>query len=205
MRIYPLVVIFLLSGIAASWAQGDGDYRSRATGNWFTVATWQVFFNGDWQNLEDAAAGPYQNQIPNNPPANGEAIGEILIEAPYTVTIDNGLLLDSNPLFVFSGATLVIANTPANPDVVVDPNSFVYIEGLLALENGATHDGFDENTTTIADGGVYEHRYTTTPGVIIGATWDDGSTIRFTGFSTGAAPIITFNGTENLRPELLPL
>jgi hypothetical protein len=194
-KLYWALAAFLLP--IFTFAQSDGDYQSRATGPWFTATTWQVYFNGAFRNLEDASAGPYQNQIPNNPPSNGETVGEINIISPNSVTVDAAVSLDSNPLYIFSGAEVVISNTVANPDITVDVNSSIYVEGLLALANGATHSGFDNSTTTILNGGVYEHRYTTTRGVVIGATWDDGSTIRFTSYTNPG----TFNGTENLDQD----
>lgn len=194
-----MCLVVLLGVSITAWGQSDGDYQSRATGNWFTASTWQVFFNGAFRNLEDVSAGPYQNQIPNNPPSNGQPIFEIAINSPHVVTIDNGVTLNSNPLIVYSGAQLIVNNTPANPDLAVDPSSFVYVEGLLALGNGATHLGFDASVAQVANGGIYEHRYTTSLGEIILATWDDGSTIRFTNYTL--AGTVTFNGTENLNQD----
>ena len=68
----------------------------------------------------------------------------------------------------------------------------------MALGNGATHAGFDDpSITTFASGGVYEHRYTNTRGVIVVATWEDGSTIRFTNYTNPG----NFDGSENLNQD----
>lgn len=195
MSVRKVCLVVLLGVSITAWGQSDGDYQSRATGSWFTVTTWQVYFNGAFRNLEDASAGVYQNQIPNG--TAPQPVGEINILSPHVVTLDQQVTLISNPLFIFSGAQLIISNTPSTPDLDVDPSSSIFVEGLLALSNGATHAGIDASTCTVLSGGVYEHRYTTTRGLIIGATWDDGSTIRFTSYANPG----NFDGSENLNQD----
>ncbi len=193
-----MFVLLVLFVGPATFAQSDGDYQSRQTGAWFTATTWQVYFNGAYRNLEDASAGIYQNQIPTDPPSAGQPIGEIAIQPTHVVTVDNGISLVSNPLWIQSGGTVIVNNTAADPDISVDPSSSVYVEGLFALANAATHAGFDDpSITTFASGGVYEHRYTNTRGIIPLATWEDGSTIRFNSYTAPG----NFDGSENLNQD----
>jgi hypothetical protein len=57
------IVFCLVIGFV--FGQSVGDYRSRSTGNWAQANRWQVFFNGAWRNLNNSAAGPFQNVIPS--------------------------------------------------------------------------------------------------------------------------------------------
>ena len=70
-----LVVTLLCCGIF-SYAQVDGDYRSRATGNWNNNATWQVRSGGAWVNC---GAGDY--------PGASSGAGTVYIEDNHTISI----------------------------------------------------------------------------------------------------------------------
>ncbi len=67
-----VVVLFCLAGIARG--QTNGDYRSRATGNWTTTATWSVYNNG-WVNA-------------TNYPGQAAGAGNVLIQDGHTVSIN---------------------------------------------------------------------------------------------------------------------
>lgn len=52
MKQFLLFSFFLLTGMMAS-SQIDGDYRSRADGNWNSSSTWQKRVSGSWVNATD--------------------------------------------------------------------------------------------------------------------------------------------------------
>jgi hypothetical protein len=54
----------------------------------------------------------------------------------------------------------------------------------LVLTNGATHSGIIAGSTSFLLGSTYEHQFTTTEGIIPLATWDAGSTLSITGYTT---------------------
>src|SRR5687768_9565160 len=93
-----LALLFYLS-LVSCFGQANGDYRSRVSGYWTTINTWQVFNNG-WQTLSSPLAGPFQNILPSS------ASGAILIT--HTVTV-NSPVLPINQTTISSGAVLSIA------------------------------------------------------------------------------------------------
>jgi hypothetical protein len=51
-----IICFALLTITLVSWGQVNGDYQTRATGNWNANTTWQVYSGGAWNNC---AAGDY--------------------------------------------------------------------------------------------------------------------------------------------------
>ena len=66
MKSILLAVNLTLLSLQLAHSQSDGDYRSFQDGPWNDANTWQVFNNGDWQNLGASEAGIYQNVIPSS-------------------------------------------------------------------------------------------------------------------------------------------
>ena len=94
-----LITLLLVFGFV-SFAEGqtavDGDFRSRATGNWNAIATWQVRSVGSW-----AAASVVPSSTNN-----------VFIQSGHTVTLDatgaaNGLC---NNLNINTAGVLQISN-----------------------------------------------------------------------------------------------
>ena len=56
LRKWVVASLALLSISLISWGQVNGDYQTRATGNWNANTTWQVRSGGIWVNC---AAGDY--------------------------------------------------------------------------------------------------------------------------------------------------
>lgn len=193
-----------------AFGQTDGDYRSRQTGNWNSVTTWQVFNAAAWHNLEDAGAGVFHNITPTN------ISGIITIMDLMTVTVTADVTVDqieyeNNPftgntgtLSINSGATLTV-NNGLGDDIRLlnDFTSLATLEvnGTLFLSTGATIVDDDygnlgsgrapvtSDTYKVKNGGIHIH--TTGSGVdrVPFADWQLGSTCQINATVAGV-PLI---------------
>src|SRR5688572_19579108 len=84
-----LAALFCLS-VGVVLGQTNGSYRSRQTGNWNQVTTWQVFNAGAWHNLENTGAGIFRSVLP------AVASGVITISSNTTVTIPNTIEVNAD-------------------------------------------------------------------------------------------------------------
>jgi hypothetical protein len=84
------ILLFFLS-ILTGFGQTDGDYQTRATGNWNANTTWQVYSGGAWNNC---AVGDY--------PGATAGAGTVNILSGNTVTLN---LSPANPLGAITFAT----------------------------------------------------------------------------------------------------
>ena len=126
--LYRCIFAFFLTFVFfTTTAQTNGDYQSRQSGNWNTVATWQVFDGGSWVNLESSAT--YANVIPSS------ASGLISIQANTSVTVntmsvfvDQLTVAGDGVLNIASGGELIVENgvgndlTIATETTVVEPD-----------------------------------------------------------------------------------
>ena len=162
-----VLVLLLLSAISSSaWAQGVGDYRSVATGNWNSIATWERFDGTTWVA---AAATPTS------------ADGAITIRNGNTVTISAaGLTYDQ--VTVDAGGQVTVAATITST-LANGAGTDLVINGTW-LNSGGTW------TTTgaawsVGPGGTFIHN--TTSGIstpLNTATLDPASTFIYRGSST---------------------
>lgn len=164
-------------------AQVNGDYRTRATGNWVQPNRWQVFFNGAWRNVATASAGPFFNVVPS------DVSGTITILHNLTVTSRTQV----NQLIVPSGVQLTVN---ANLVVVED-----FTQTPIQVNSNAT---LINNTGTID----LQSQLTTTPCQINGTlinrsvilisnpallNFNSGSTYQHSNVSGGNVPSATWN------------
>jgi hypothetical protein len=110
-----IVGCLLFAGFSYGNAQSAGDYRSIATGNWSNRFIWQTYNGATW-----VTPAAYPSSI----------AGAILLQSPYTVTINSGVAipLQMGSLTVQAGATLTDDN--------VVPNAYVVKVNGLTLSNG---------------------------------------------------------------------
>lgn len=129
-KITVVVVVFLIS-LSAS-GQVNGDYRTRASGNWNSNTTWQVFSGGTWVNCSTgdwpgASAGAGTVSILDN------TIVNIISAIPNNIgalTIDGG----SNSSYVqfgSSGSLTVTGETYLNSNSNWDEKSLLVDSGTF--------------------------------------------------------------------------
>jgi len=172
-----VIIILILYFNHTVFAQSSGDYRSCQIGNWTDATTWQMYDGSKWNN---ANSYPTYNN------------GNILIQKNHIVTITMNLLpvagLTVDQLSV--EGILKMSSTSATPR-----RNFIINDGqgsdFLIKSGGLFFRDADANHNIVLNSGsvfevqnnaVYEHA--TTDNTIPEALWDEGSTLRISGFET---------------------
>ena len=204
-RAVQIISVLLLTCAFAPWAQAAdavGDYRSKATGNYSAFAT-------VWEKCTVAGSpGTFVAAIAS--PTSADTV--ITIKNGHTVTVDATVTLDQ--VVVESGGTLILSlNTctfanGGGTDLDVFGTVTVSGNSRLALAASATciveSGGFLQHNVansiasigaggsiTIASGGIYDVtvNISSTSLAIATCTWSTGSTLQFTGETSGTSAI----------------
>ena len=178
-KIALCTVLFVLLLSANCFAQS---YRSVASGNWNSPATWQTLVLIFWVDATDAptASNSSSIEIRNNHTVTvTEAVGS------SSTTVDLGGVLTINPNVTFTHTAAAILG-----------GNDITINGLLNINGTFRNAGkFSNNTAEkiqVNSGGTYQHNYTTAPGVLPTATWNDNSTCEFVGYTNSATIATNF-------------
>ena len=113
-----IFIFWLFSGINLL-GQVNGDYQTRATGNWNANTTWQVYSGGSWQNC---APGDY--------PGATAGAGTVTILNGHTVTLN---ITPLNPI-----GSLTINNGDANSAVIIQLSYSLSVTGTTTI-NASTN------------------------------------------------------------------
>ena len=158
-----LTLFFNFSSKDKAYAAVSGEYRSKASGNWNATSTWQRFNGSSWVN---ATASPTSSD------------NIITILSGHTVTITGNVTADQ--IVVNSGGTLVqnSVTLTLNNGTGTDLNvSGTYRNGgTVTINSGAT--------ISYQSGGKYQHNFSTSPGTIPTATWNNNSTCEIMTYTT---------------------
>lgn len=169
MRYFILGLTFLLSQTVL--AQTNGDYRTRNTGNWNGITTWQVFLGGVWVNTITS---------PNS------TDGAIEIMASHVVTVTGNVSVDqvtvNGTLSVNSG--IILSAGPNASMLAVNSGGIVINAGTIA--GTATSNTFNA-------GAIYRHNHTgvSSGGAVPLATWNVTSTVQVIGYSGNTSYSLT--------------
>lgn len=198
-----LIILNTSFNSSALFAAANGDYRSKATGNWSSTSSWEFYNGTSWV----AATGT---------PTSAD--GSITILSGHTVTVTVSITADQvivdpgGSLTVFSGKNLTIANgtgddltvngtVTINGTITNQASSNMELSGLAILKNGGANT-FASNATIninsggryraedasmtvssghwiVKSGGVYQHNLDAAALPV--ATWNSGSTCEVTG------------------------
>ncbi|MCC8425096.1 T9SS type A sorting domain-containing protein [Mucilaginibacter sp. UR6-11] len=141
-------------------------FRSKTSGNWNDASIWESSVNGTtgWQ---DATLTPTSaaNTI--------SILNTHVVTVTASVTADQIVVQTGGQLVVNSGLTLTIASGGAT------------INGTITNAGTITPTG----TLTFQSGGKYQHNFTTAPGTIPAATWDNQSTCEIIGYTSNITAI----------------
>jgi len=144
------------------FAQNNGDYRSKASGNWGIADTWEKWNGSSW--ITDGYPGSLS--AINITIRSGHTVNQNL---NYTSGSNNTIIIDNSGILNFNSSTgnfnfssLTIKN-----------------EGLF-IRNTSTHT--HSSNVTIEEGGIYRHNIN--GGTIPIMTWDSGSTLEITGVTS---------------------
>jgi hypothetical protein len=189
-----LMRITLVFALALVWGQGygqmNGDYQTRAAGNWNANTTWQVWSSGAWVNCAvgdypGAAAGAGTVTVLNN---QSVSITANVPNAIGALTVDNG----ANPTSVsFSGAfSLTVTNAAT----------------ITANINGATK-SVDVSTGTLTTGSISINSAAGTKiaqMTVSTGTINCSGNLSFTGTAANAPLTFTGSGIFNIGGTFAP-
>ena len=147
---------------SVSFAQNINDFRTVQSGSWSNQAIWERYDGSGW------VAATF---LPS------DAYNIITIHNGHTIAVDVNIKIDQTTIKpggqvdVVSGKNLIIENG-AGIDMTVS--------GLLKNAGTIATTG----TLAFSDGGLYQHNYTTSGGLVPTATWDTNSTCEIIGYTT---------------------
>ena len=185
-----ILVVTFLGGILFSFygfGQAAGDFRTFQSGNWSDVNTWERYDGATWVN-----------PAPNTPTST-----DGVITVGHNITFDASIAVDEltinlgNTLTVSSGITFTLNDGPGNDLTFATGfgTARMDVSGRLVISQGAVISNASSSRLRILSGGVYEHAYTTSPGVIYTAGWSTGSALEITSYTLPGGPPTGLNQT----------
>lgn len=172
-RYFTFVVlgILFLFYSTSTFAQSNGDYRTKQSGNWNATATWQTYNGTAWVN---ASATPTS--------ANGaiNILNGHVVTITASVTVDQTTVNSGGQITINSGVYLRL-NAGTGDDLIVNGT-------IINYDNSSGYNGFRINagaTIIFNAGGLYTHAVN--GGTIPTATWNGNSTCLVTG-TTNTVP-----------------
>ncbi len=160
MKKFGLLFSIIISISQLALGQTTGDYRSKQSGNWDNLLTWETYVSPNWV-------------APASVPSN--ASGVITIQSPHViaiassnVTIDQMIINSGGQVTIGLARTITIADG-ADTDLTVN--------GLLVNAGTITRNG----SIIFGSGSTYQHQKN--GGIIPTATWDTNSTCLITGIT----------------------
>jgi hypothetical protein len=195
-----LLLIGCLLALCWNVSGQAGNYRTIASGNWGTPATWErdVNANGIYGEV-----GTDENPSTVAPNTNTTA-GTIQIRNTHTVTVAANVIVDGvtidtgGLLLINSGITLTLGATNAADKITVNgdlTNNGVIDFGALSsrvirvyghFNNNASADAANQgfNKLIFESGSNYYHLFADA-GQVTRATWNTGSTLNVVGYTSG--------------------
>jgi hypothetical protein len=153
-------------------------YRTKASGNWNSAATWQ-FFSGESDSWEDATLTPdYHNDTITV--LTGHSVNITSDVSLDEITVENGASLE-----VMSSVTVTLYNGTGTD---LDVYGILKKSGVILRNSGAT--------ITVENGGKYQHN---TDGVLSTITWETGSTCEIVGVGSGTTTLNLGNTGQNFQ------
>jgi hypothetical protein len=181
---------FLLAFQTDVRAQTLDDYRTKTPlmGTWKNVANWERYDGSAWVN-----AGAYPTA----------AAGQITILNGSLVTISAALSVDQ--VVIEYGGTVVnngngiltVANGSA-PDLLVygtfdNRGSLTLASSMQVFGEFINTGTFTGDTPWIRTGGILKHNFSTTAGVLPACSWEEGSTLQITGYTSSTEALSLIN------------
>lgn len=195
MRCILLFIFFIVS--LGSFGQ-TGNFRSIASGNWSTAATWErdADQNGVYEeNPSSVAPNSLSNLIDIQ---NGDIVtlttnetinGVLSILSGGTLRMQSAGGPTADRLTIAASGTL---NNSGTFQILSGPIKRVRVFGTFN-NSGSLTGLFAINRVFFEADALYDHQYTTTNGTIPIATWDSNSTCQISGFTTNSTAPINLN------------
>ena len=198
-----LIILGLTFKSITLFAAANGDYRSKATGNWNVIGTWETYNGTSWVNAvttPTSASGVITVQNTHTVSVSvNVTVDEVIVDAGGAISINNGRTLT---IANGTGEDLTVNGTlTINGTLTNQSPSQMQVSGLVILKNGGanTYPGtatininsggryraedasmtVSANHWTVQSGGVYQHNLN--GAAIPVATWIAGSICEVTG------------------------
>ena len=172
--VFVILLVGLLVGATNVFGQTDGDYQTRANGDWNANTTWQVRTGGTWVNCN---TGDY--------PGATASAGIVSILNTDNVT------LNVSPTYSIGALTLQTGNRASY--ITFSGSSSLTVRGITTIEvPTSTNTGRYKYIRVLA--GSF-----TTAGIVMNASGDDGRD-SYIEISTGSLTVggnITMNGNSS--------
>lgn len=184
-----LLMICILTSFSAG--QSLDDYRSvtPVSGSWKNAASWQRYNGSAW-----VAAGTYPTD------ANTHAItvrGGSTLSVTSALTVDD-LTIESGAT-VTNSSTLTLGATICTMSGTLSNTGTLVQDGMLmvygTLRNSGTVTATD-NSIWVRTGGTYQHDVATTAGTIPGCSWEAGSTLLISGYTSNTEELSLLTNAE---------
>lgn len=164
--LFLIIIFFSLFGYSQNYVTSGGGT------NWSDGNSWTPFISGGPTSADGTITINHNLTVDVN-----VAVDELTINVNKTLTIPNGVTMT---LENGSGSDLAFQSGFGN--------AVLNVSGRLLVLQDAVISNSSSNRLKILNGGVYEHNYSTTAGVIYSANWATGSTLEITGYTTPGGP-----------------
>ena len=214
-----LTVLFLLCSVTASAQSEPKYYRTRGSGDWTSIAVWQASetIDGDYIDLTTA-----------DPVPTAENSKQVLILNEHTVSIEKKSVADENlsistkqlkvegTLIIGVNNTLTILGDQDATQLDLMIEGLVINNGTLVISDGdvpATGEVIgtvnnsnnievsDAGNLTFKTGSTYDHQAIAYYVPIPIATWEENSTVKITGLTSGSS--LTSGGLDQEFANLI--
>ncbi|WMN11394.1 T9SS type A sorting domain-containing protein [Marivirga salinae] len=167
MKRFLLSILFFVGVVNFTSGQSEGDFRSRADGNWNVGSTWEEFVSGTWVNNANFPDGT-ENLIE--------------LQSGFSVTIAAGNTIN------ISSSTTLINNGTFILETDGRSTGKLNVSGIFQANQGSIISGATTSKMTFLANSAYNHNFTTTEGAIPIATWSTDSNVNIVGFTSSNGP-----------------
>jgi hypothetical protein len=177
-----IAILILCTGLSAN-SQTTGDYRSKITGNWSSLLSWERFDGANWVNATSAP---------------GSSDGVITIRSPHVITV-NIPNIHTDQTVVESGAELKISlgsfeqfllNNGTGEDILVN--------GTMTWNGGSIYTEGGTSTIIIGSGGLLTINSSVAKVLDPGLTIAANATMTWNSSDISLSGSITNNGVINI-------
>ncbi|APA00073.1 LamG-like jellyroll fold domain-containing protein [Flavobacterium commune] len=137
-----LFLLFIIFNFLSAYSQADGDFQSKATGNWESASSWEIY-NGTTLNWESALNYPGQ--------ANGNYA--VTINSSHTITVSTNLVTTSIGDLIVNGTLNLLAGSNPKQVDLKTPLLYLTATGILNFTNQKTQLYLPNNAVIKIDAG----------------------------------------------------
>ena len=171
--------------------QSLDDYRSKTplTGSWKNAASWERYNGSSWVN---AVTYPTDANTHNITVRSGSTLSVTSALMVDDLTIDAGGTVNNSNTLTLGTTICTLNGTLSNTGTLVQGGALL-VYGNLRNSGTVTA---EDNSTWIRTGGTYEHEIATTAGTVPGCSWEAGSTLLISGYTSSTEELSLLKNPE---------